>query len=87
MGIHDKSLFQLRNFYFFRENGFAIFNGKVNTSINENYQVSSGEVGWDQHTMLNMWGRDMDSLVPDLSTASKQLEWFSFSLKFLDEIL
>jgi len=53
----------------FRENGFALFNGKVNTSEKECYQVSSSEVGWDKHTVINMWGMDIDNLVPDLSSA------------------
>ena len=55
----------------YRENGFALFNGKVNTSEKECYQVSSSEVGWDKHTVINMWGMDIDNLVPDLSSASQ----------------
>jgi len=51
----------------FRENGFALFNGKVNSSEKECYNVSSSEAGWDEHTMINMWGFDKDSLVSDLS--------------------
>ena len=61
--------YEITSSYCSEENGFALFNGKVDNSQNECYQVSTGEVGWDQHTMINMWGRDMNSLVPDLSTA------------------
>ena len=62
--------FQLK--IYCRDNGFALFNGKVNTSEKECYQVSSSEAGWDRHTVLNMWGMDIDNLVPDLSSASKR---------------
>jgi len=53
----------------YSENGFALFNGKQDTSENECYQVETSEESWDRHTMITKWGKDNKSLVEDLSTA------------------
>ena len=57
---------------FSRENGFALFNGKVDTSEKECYEVASSHAAWDQHTMLTKYGSDLNSLEPDLSSASRR---------------
>ena len=44
-----------------------MFNGKVNTSEKECYQVASSEVDWDKHTIITQYGKDINSLQPDLS--------------------
>jgi len=54
---------------FTQENGFALFNRKQDTSENECYQVESSAVSWDRHTMITKWGKDSESLEPDLSKA------------------
>jgi len=56
----------------FRENGFALFNGKVNTSEKECYEVATGELDWDMHTVITKYGKDMDSLWPDLSKSRSE---------------
>jgi len=54
---------------FREENGFALFNGKQNTSENECYQVETSWQSWEQHTIITKWGKDSESLEPDLSNA------------------
>ena len=54
---------------FSEENGFALFNGKQNTSENECYEVDTSQAGWDKHTLISRYGRDQQSLAPDLSQA------------------
>lgn len=51
----------------YRENGFALFNGKVDTSEKECYEVASSEVDWDMHTIITKYGKDINHLRPDLS--------------------
>jgi len=51
------------------ENGFALFNGKQDTSENECYQVETSSESWDRHTMITKWGKDSQSLSADLSNA------------------
>eukprot|EP00090_Calanus_glacialis_P004002 TRINITY_DN12983_c0_g1_i3.p1 TRINITY_DN12983_c0_g1~~TRINITY_DN12983_c0_g1_i3.p1 ORF type:complete len:556 (+),score=132.50 TRINITY_DN12983_c0_g1_i3:35-1702(+) len=51
------------------ENGFALFNGKQDTSENECYQVETGQEDWEQHTVITKWGKDSASLSEDLSKA------------------
>jgi len=53
----------------FRENGFALFNGKQDTSENECYQVETSVDSWDRHTMITKWGKDNTSLTSNLATA------------------
>ena len=55
-----------------RENGFALFNGKVNTSEKECYEVASSEVDWDMHTEITKYGKDIDNLWPDLSKSRSE---------------
>merc|ERR1711892_695972 len=54
---------------FREENGFALFNGKQDTSENECYQVETAEESWERHTVITKWGKDSESLAPDLSSA------------------
>ena len=54
---------------FSEENGFALFNGKQNTSENECYEVETSNLGWDRHTLISRYGRNLESLAPDLSQA------------------
>jgi len=53
----------------FRENGFALFNGKQDTSENECYEVETSVESWDRHTMITKWGKDNESMMGDLSGA------------------
>ena len=39
----------------------------MNTSEKECYQVASSEVDWDMHTIITQYGKDINSLHPDLS--------------------
>ena len=55
-----------------RENGFALFNGKVNTSEKECYEVATGELDWDMHTAITKYGKDIDNLWPDLSKSRSE---------------
>jgi len=54
---------------FTMKNGFALFNRKQDTSENECYQVETSALSWERHTMITKWGKDMESLEPDLSKA------------------
>ena len=58
--------------YNLRENGFALFNGKVDTSEKECYEVASSEVDWDMHTVITKYGKDIDNLWPDLSKSRSE---------------
>ena len=39
----------------------------MNTSEKECYQVASGILDWDMHTIITKYGKDINSLNPDLS--------------------
>jgi hypothetical protein len=71
---------------FREENGFALFNGKQNTSENECYQVETSWESWEQHTVITKWGKDKESLGPDLShavtaswTGAHPQKWWPYS--------
>ena len=59
---------------FTMKNGFALFNRKQDTSENECYQVETSALSWERHTMITKWGKDMESLEPDLSKAGMVLQ-------------
>jgi len=67
--INDESISDRLPPVFTPENGFALFNGKQNTSFSECYEVESSVESWDRHTMITKWGKDIDSLMEDLSGA------------------
>jgi len=54
---------------FTEENGFAMFNRKVNTAENECYQVETSAESWERHSMITKWGKDNESLSEDLASA------------------
>ena len=39
----------------------------MNTSEKECYKVASSEVDWEKHTVITQYGKDINSLHPDLS--------------------
>lgn len=52
----------------FKDEKFAIFNGKVDTSDNECYQVETSSESWDRHTMITKYGHNKDELMDSLAT-------------------
>jgi len=51
----------------FKGGKFALFNGKVDSSENECYEVETSAESWDQHTMITKYGKDLNSLEDTLA--------------------
>ncbi|TRY76195.1 hypothetical protein TCAL_02655, partial [Tigriopus californicus] len=49
------------------KNGFAVFNGRVNTTHNEFYEVSTGQTDLNQYLEIQRWGPDPQSMDQDLT--------------------
>eukprot|EP00088_Acartia_fossae_P047622 TRINITY_DN5167_c0_g1_i1.p1 TRINITY_DN5167_c0_g1~~TRINITY_DN5167_c0_g1_i1.p1 ORF type:complete len:546 (+),score=146.03 TRINITY_DN5167_c0_g1_i1:28-1665(+) len=49
-----------------QKNGFAIFNTKNASTVNENYRVYTSPV--ERHSEINLWGMDRENMVANLST-------------------
>eukprot|EP00095_Tigriopus_kingsejongensis_P001807 maker-scaffold10_size831480-snap-gene-1.12 protein:Tk01807 transcript:maker-scaffold10_size831480-snap-gene-1.12-mRNA-1 annotation:"scavenger receptor class b member 1" len=52
-----------------QEKGFAVFNGRVNTTNNEAYKVNTGYADLSQYLEIEKWGPSIDVLYDDLTPA------------------
>jgi len=67
----------------FKDGVFALFNGKVNTSENESYQVETSLDSWERHTMITKYGKNISSLEDSLAnmktlSTTNEAKWGSW---------
>ena len=55
-GVALSKILQQRHKCQFQKNGFALFNGKHKTTLNENYEINMGHADRSKYYQIERWG-------------------------------